>query len=81
MHSVQHSAWHILGRQHMVSHSGHAVYSDEGLTSYCIPRGTAVKNPPASAGDTGDVGLIPGLGRSSREGNHSHPSILAWKIP
>ena len=23
-----------------------------------------VKNPPANAGDTGDVGLIPGLGRS-----------------
>ena len=22
-----------------------------------------VKNPPANAGDTGDVGLIPGLGR------------------
>jgi len=23
-----------------------------------------VKNPPDNAGDTGDVGLIPGLGRS-----------------
>ena len=39
-----------------------------------------VKNPPTSAGDTGDVGLIPGLGRSSREGNATHSSILAWKI-
>ena len=29
-------------------------------------RGTVVKNPPANAGD---VGLIPGLGRSPREGN------------
>ena len=28
-----------------------------------------VKNLPASAGDAGDVGLIPGLGRSSGEGN------------
>ena len=28
-----------------------------------------VKNPPANAGDTGDVGLIPGLGRSLEEGN------------
>ena len=27
-----------------------------------------VKNPPASAGDTGDVGLIPGLERSFGEG-------------
>ena len=28
-----------------------------------------VKNPPANAGDTRDVGSIPGSGRSPREGN------------
>ena len=28
-----------------------------------------VKNLPANARDTGDVGLIPGWGRSSGEGN------------
>ena len=28
-----------------------------------------VKNPPASAEDVRDAGLIPGLGRSAREGN------------
>ena len=28
-----------------------------------------VKNPPANAGDTGDVGSIPGLGRSPEGGN------------
>ena len=28
-----------------------------------------VKNPPANVGDTGDAGLIPGLGRSPGEGN------------
>ena len=28
-----------------------------------------VKNPPATAGDTRDAGLIPGLGRSSGEKN------------
>ena len=28
-----------------------------------------IKNPPANAGDAGDVGLIPGSGRSSEEGN------------
>ena len=28
-----------------------------------------VKNPPATVGDAGDVGLIPGSGRSSGEGN------------
>ena len=34
-----------------------------------FPDGAVVKNPPASAGDTRDVGSIPGLGRSPREGN------------
>ena len=28
----------------------------------------------------GDLGLIPGLGRSPGEGNGSHTSILAWRI-
>ena len=28
-----------------------------------------VKNPPASAGDAGNMGLIPGLGRSPERGN------------
>jgi len=31
--------------------------------------GTVVKNPPANAGDAGNVGWIPGLGRSLGEGN------------
>ena len=34
-----------------------------------FPSGSAVKNPPANAGDAGDVGSIPGLGRSLGEGN------------
>ena len=29
-----------------------------------FPDGSVVKNPPANAGDAGDVGLIPGSGRS-----------------
>ena len=37
-----------------------------------------VKNPPASAEDSG---LIPGLGRSPKEGRTTHSSILAWEIP
>ena len=32
---------------------------------YCI----VVKTPPANVGDTGDAGLIPGLGRCLGEGN------------
>ena len=31
--------------------------------------GTVVKYPPANAGDTKDMGLVPGLGRSPRVGN------------
>ena len=40
-----------------------------------------VKNLPANAGDTRDLGLIPGSGRSPGVGNATHSSILAWKIP
>ena len=34
-----------------------------------------------SACSAGDPGLIPGLGRSPGEGNATHSSILAWRIP
>ena len=41
-----------------------------------------LKNPPANAGDVRDMGSIPGLGRSPREGQGNPDScILAWKIP
>ena len=33
------------------------------------------------AGNAGDLSSIPGLGRSPGEGNATHSSILAWKIP
>ena len=34
-----------------------------------FPGSSVVKNPLSSAGDTGDVGSIPGSGRSPGEGN------------
>ena len=34
-----------------------------------FPGGSVVKNLPANAGDSGDVGLIPGSGRPYGEGN------------
>ena len=43
-----------------------------------FPGGSAVKNSPANAGDTGS---IPGSGRSPEEGIATHSSILTWKIP
>ena len=41
-----------------------------------------VKNPPTSAGDARDTGLIPRSGRSpGGEGMATHSSIPAWRIP
>ena len=42
-----------------------------------LPGGSVVKNPPANAGD---MGLIPGWGRSPGEGMGTHSCILAWEI-
>ena len=43
-----------------------------------FPGGPAGKESTCSAGD---LGLIPGLGRSPGEGKATHSSILAWRIP
>ena len=34
-----------------------------------------------SACNAGDLGLIPGLGRSLKKGMATHSSVLAWRIP
>ena len=43
-----------------------------------FPGGSEVK---ASACNAGNLGLIPGSGRSPGEGMATHSSILAWRIP
>ena len=40
-----------------------------------------VKNPPANAGDTRDVCLIPGSVRYPDKEMATYSSILAWRIP
>ena len=40
-----------------------------------------VKDLPANAGDIGDTGMIPGLGRPPGGGMAVHSSVLAWRIP
>ena len=40
-----------------------------------------IKNLPANAGVGGDMGSVPGLGRSLREEMAIHSSILVWRIP
>ena len=42
---------------------------------------SVVKKAPSNMGDTGDAGLIPGLGRSPGKEKATHSSVLAWKIP
>ena len=40
-----------------------------------------VKNPPANAGDTGDIGSILDREGPLEEEMGTHSSILAWTIP
>ena len=42
-----------------------------------FPGGVVVKNPPANAGTTGDLGWEDAL----EEGMATHSSILPWRIP
>ena len=43
-----------------------------------FPSVLVVKNLPANAGD---MGTIPGMGKSPEGGMVTHSSILAWKMP
>ena len=53
-------------------------FDNQSLYRWGFPGGSVVKNPPVNAGD---MGLIPGLGRSHGEGNGNPLSILTWEIP
>ena len=46
-----------------------------------LPRGTLVKNPPASAGGARDTVSIPGPEDSLEKEMATRYSVLAWKIP
>ena len=54
------------------------IFANDVYSKEDFPGGTVVKNPPPNAGDAGDVGLIPGLGRSpgGRNGNPLQYSCL-----
>ena len=43
--------------------------------------GTVVRNMPANAGDTRDMGFTPGLGRSPGEGNGNPPQFSYLENP
>ena len=61
--------------------------SDSGALLFSLDHTASVVGLPRwlsgeeSACQTGDLGSIPGAGRSSGEGNGNHSSILAWEIP
>ena len=46
-----------------------------------FPGSSVVKNLPANAGDTGEVGLIPGSGRSLGVGNGNLLQYSSWDNP
>ena len=46
-----------------------------------FPGGSVLKNLPASAGDAGDLGSIPGLGRSPGGGNGNPLQYSCLKNP
>ena len=50
-----------------------------GFPTFGFPGGSVVKNPPANAGDSGDMGSIPGLEKFHGVGNGNPSSILARK--
>jgi len=45
------------------------------------PGDSVVKNPPANAGATGDMGSIPGAGRPQEKEMATHSSVLAGIVP
>ena len=51
------------------------------ISEWSFPGVAVVKNQPANAGDTRDVGSISGSGRSPGVGMATCSSILAWRIP
>ena len=52
-----------------------------GEATYSSILGLPCGSADESARRAGDLGLIPGLGRSLQKEKASHPSVPAWSIP
>ena len=48
---------------------------------YGHPQWISSKESACNIEDAGNVGSLPGLGRSPEEGMATHSSVLAWRIP
>ena len=70
---MQETPVQFLGQEDPLE-KGQATYSS-------IPGLPWWSNGKESACNAGDLGSIPGLGRSLEKGMATHSSILAWRIP
>ena len=62
--------------------TGPGLSSVASVQMQCVPGGfSGGSDGKESACSAGDLGSIPGLGRSPGGGMTTHPSILAWRIP
>ena len=68
----------LLGWGEAVSSSPHFSLLSPQLQ---LARGSVVENPPARAGDRGEAGLIPVLGRSPGGGNSNPLQYSCWDNP
>ena len=57
------------------------VYESDWQEPWLLVPSVVAQVVKASADNVGDPGSIPGLGRSPGEGNATHSSTLAWRIP
>ena len=79
-----HSAFFVVQLSHPYMTTGKTIALTRWIKAEIILCGPGF--PCGSAGkestcNEGELGLIPGLGRSPEEGTSTHPSILAWRIP
>ena len=56
-------------------------FSSSASHLMCIEGVFGGSDGKESAYNTGDLSLIPGLGRSPEKGTAAHSGILAWTIP
>ena len=72
----------MLGNIIIVLHNSNFTKPSEiGTTFYELTQDSGGSEVKASASNAGDPGSIPGSGRSPGEGNGTHSSTLAWRIP
>ena len=62
----------------MLLHHHNMTFETISWSNSGFPGGAAVKNPPANAGDSRDMGSVPGSGRSSGGGNGN---LLQYSCP